>query len=314
MFNRRNLRIKVMQVYYGHLIDESTDYQVLLGQLHSNIERSIDLYLVYTRYLADMCLYVNTYADAKAAKHLPTEEDLNVSRRIASNPLIVYLNESELLQNFIKKRKLKNFFEDEVAKKLFLDLVKREKYKEYLASKEGVLKNELEITGYIGKRILVKNDDLQSQLDESFINLTDDNRYMGFVLKKSAQTFNPKEPDHYFSNINPDPEDMSFAERLLKEAIDHEEEIMEVIKPKLKNWEADRIAMIDMALLKLAVTELLYFPSIPVKVTINEYIDISKTYSTPKSREFVNGVLDNLLKTLKEEGKIKKTGRGLLDS
>lgn len=313
MFNRRNLRIKVMQVFYGHLIDPSADVPTLLSQLEKNLDRSKDLYLVYLKYLSEICLYANEYSAQRAAKHLPSEADLNVSTRLASNPFALFIAEDESFAKRFKKRKLKGFIDEQVVRKLFLDLIERKKYEEYLESKTGSLKSELDIAAYIGKRILVKNDDLQSHLDESFINLTDDNQYLSFVLKKVAQTFKPGMGEDFFSNMTVDPDDWDFATRLIKETVGNEKEIMSYIKPKIKNWEVDRIAMIDMALLRLAVAELMYFPGIPVKVSINEYIDISKAYSTPKSREFVNGVLDNLLKTLKADGKINKSGRGLLD-
>jgi N utilization substance protein B len=260
-----------------------------------------------------MCQYVEEYARQKASKHLPTEEDLNVSTRLAHNPMAVFLKDSEDFKKILKRRKLTKVIDNDVVRKLFIELAERDKYKEYLQSKPNDLKSELDIMAYISKRILVKNSDLQSKLDESFINLTDDNQYLSFILKKTAQTFKPGMGVDFFKNLEVEKDDLAFAEQLIKEGIQHEEEVMEEIKPKLKNWDVERIAMIDMALLKLAVCELLYFPTIPVKVTINEYIDISKTYSTPKSREFVNGVLDNLLKSLKAEGKIKKSGRGLLD-
>jgi N utilization substance protein B len=302
-----------MQVFYGHLIDPSTDVPTLLSQLEKNIERSKDLYLVYLKYLSEVCFYVEEYAQQRASKHLPTEADLQVSTRLASNPFAVFISQSESFNKRFKKRKLKGFIDEQVVRKLFLDLVERKKYEEYLESKPTDLKAELDIAAYIGKRILVKNDDLQSHLDESFINLTDDNQYLSFVLKKVAHSYKPGMEEEFFNNLDVEDDDWDFAQRLIKETLGNEKEILSYIRPRLKNWEADRIAMIDMALLRLAVAELMFFPGIPVKVTINEYIEISKAYSTPKSREFVNGVLDNLLKTLKADGKINKSGRGLLD-
>ena len=170
-----------------------------------------------------------------------------------------------------------------------------------------------EIIQFILRKVFQSNKDLENHLSELFINYDDDDALLLHIICKYIDTFDLEKKDTFFQSMDIWEEEKKFAMDLLAKTIQQNDELIALIQPKLKNWEMDRVAILDLILLKLAVCELKYFPTIPVKVSINEYIDISKLYSTPKSKDFVNGVLDKVKNELLEKGEIKKFGRGLVE-
>lgn len=313
MLSRRHLRIKVMQVLYTHELEQGDNLQELLNLLTKLMTKSEELYYLILLYLIDITQFVNKYSDKRAAKMLATNEDLNVDVSLAKNPIILHLLNSKEFQLHVKRMKIVPLVNQDEVKLLFEDLVQKEKYQEYAHTPLKTIEQEKSILIYILKKIVDDSEDLFHQLDDNFINLSDDFHTVNFLLQKAVESFDPKHGNNFIFSIESDLEDIQFARELLELTFLHDKEIRKLIAPKLRNWDMDRIAIMDMILLKMAVCELKHFPLIPTKVTINEYIEISKQYSTPKSKDFLNGILDKLMHEMKQSGDIVKKGRGLLE-
>jgi len=313
MLGRRNLRIKVMQALYAWEMDHDIPLTKLEGQLNTQIQKSVSLYLTNLLFLVEVCQYSLVDKAKRLAKFVKTEEDEKASTMIAANVIIKALADDSLFNSFVKKNGIKNYVPEEIVRDLFNDLLSKPKYKEYSALTAPSPEQDKDIINFIIKKIFPANKDLEHHLEELFINYDDDNALLLHILTKYIDGFDPARENNFFQTMDVWDEEQKFAVNLLIKTYHQNEELIAYIQPKLKNWEMDRVATLDLILLKMAVCELKYFPTIPVKVSINEYIDISKLYSTPKSKDFVNGVLDKVKNEMLDKGEIKKHGRGLME-
>ncbi len=302
-----------MQTLFGKELNEDVALQFLEGQLKNNIQRSSALYLALLQYIIAVCQYVLADKNRRMGKYLKTKEDINLSTLIAANKVVAALTESERLKELFAKEKSAQWLDEALVRKLYTELTETQRYIEYAKLSESTLEADIDIVGYLVKNILTKNKDLDKHLEENFVNMDDDSGTLWLVVQKYIAAFDKtgvkpfEEATTYWEAEQP------FAFDLLKKNFQHSEELRALILPYLKNWDPERVAVMDFLILKMALCELLYCPTVPVKVTINEYIDISKFYSTPKSKDFVNGVLDRIKNHLQEEGSIKKHGRGLVE-
>lgn len=313
MLSRRQLRVKVMQVLYAAEMENLKESHSLKLRLEQLLAKSEQLYYLLLVYLLETCEYVTDYAEKRKSKMLPSADDLNVSTRLATNQIVLYLKNSDEFQKFITKAKTKSFVQEDEVRNLFECLVSKEKYKSYLELNTPELEDDKAILMYILKRVVDENEDLFNSLDEEFLNLSDDFHMLVFLLQKAIEQFDPKHKQNFIFQVDADQEDLEFANDLLTLTFNNDSDLMFRISPRLRNWDPERVAVVDMILLKLALCELKFFPLIPVKVTINEYLEIAKSYSTPKSKDFLNGILDKLMHDLKSNGEIVKKGRGLLE-
>ena len=313
MLGRRNLRIKVMQALYAWEMDNDTPVAKLEGQLKTQVQKSITLYLTDLTYLIEVCKYSMVDKAKRLAKYIKTDEDRKASTTIAANPIVQFLEADTQLAAAVKKEGIKNYVDEEVVKSVYNDLCARPKYKDYCALEKPTFEEEKEMFNFLVRKVFQSNKDLEHHLEELFLNYDDDNALLLHIISKYVEAFDAEKKDTFFQSMDVWEDEQKFSFQLLEKTIEKNNELTEIIKPKLKNWEMDRVATLDLILLKLAVCELKYFPTIPVKVSINEYIDISKLYSTPKSKDFVNGVLDKVKNELIEKGEIKKFGRGLVE-
>jgi N utilization substance protein B len=238
----------------------------------------------------------------KSQKYLPSESDLRVNTKIAGNELAWAINENISFQKSAEKFKIKYLINDELVRKSYLALVNSSEYKTYIAEQSRDKKSEKKILEYIFSDLMISHEYFLSDVEEKFIHWDDDAQMMILLMNKFLQ-----KPSAFDFSQMVGEEKMKFAEDLLQAVIDKDEYCLELIKPKLKNWDSERIALLDMILIKMGVCELLYFETIPTKVTINEYIDLAKEYSTEQSGHFVNGILDNIHKELITKNKIHKT-------
>ncbi len=313
MLGRRNLRIKVMQTLYGWEMDRDVPLTRLETHLQQQIQKSVSLYLTNILYLVEVCQYSMVDKARRLAKYIQTEEDGKASTTIAANSIVTFLLNDEQFNSFVKKEGIRNYVNADTVKKLFLELSAKQKYKEYSVLESPSAEQDKEIIGYIFKKVFSSVKDFEHHLEELFINYDDDNALILHILGKYVEAFNKDVKNNFFQAMDVWEEEKKFALNLLIKTIQYNEELSAYIEPSLKNWEMDRVAVLDLILMKMAVCELKYFPTIPVKVTINEYIDISKLYSTPKSKDFVNGVLDRIKNQMKDNNEIKKHGRGLME-
>lgn len=313
MLGRRNLRIKVMQTLYVRELHDEETLKFLEGQLKNNLHRSNMLYLTMIQYIIEVCLYVLEDKNRRLAKFLKTQEDLALNTILARNKVVEALRADETLQLYFKQEKVSQYIDADIIRQLYIEVTEKQRYKEYIKLEETTIEADVDILAYIIKQVLTKNKTLDKHLEETFVNMDDDSGTLWMVLQKYVEGFVKSGTAPFSDAISYWEKEHPFALELLRKTYQHNEEITEVVRPFLKNWELERVAVMDLLILKLAMCELLYMPTVPVKVTINEYIDISKFYSTPKSKDFVNGVLDKAKNQLMDEGLIKKQGRGLVE-
>ncbi|MES2620809.1 MAG: transcription antitermination factor NusB [Bacteroidota bacterium] len=313
MLGRRNLRIKVMQTLYGWEMDQDTQLTKLESHLHNQIQKSVALYLTNLLYVVEVCQYSMVDKAKRLARYIQTEEDAKASTTIAANAIVTFLLNDEQFNSFVKKEGVRNYVNEETVKNLFNELSSKQRYKEYSALQQPTLEQDKEIIAFMLKKVFSGFKDFEHHLEELFINFDDDNALILHILGKYVDAFSENSRNNFFQTMDVWEEEKKFALQLLARTVQYNEELVAYIEPNLKNWEMDRVAVLDLILMKMAVCELKYFPTIPVKVTINEYIDISKLYSTPKSKDFVNGVLDKVKNQMKESSEIKKHGRGLME-
>lgn len=269
--------------------------------LQKHLEQSRQLFVYLIHFITEVARYSETDAKYRASKHLPTAFDLAVNTKIAGNELLWKILEHESYKQVTKEDNPARIDESELLKKIYQDLTATDKYQDYIEVQGRDKKHEKEILEFIFTEMMLPNDAFISFIEEKFPNWDDDNQVIGqlvmnFLAKPASFNLN--------EFITREKED--FAKKLLETTIEKKEVAMEYIKPKLKNWEADRIAILDMLLMRMGVCEFLFFETIPPKVTINEYIDLAKEYSTQQSGQFVNGILDNIHKDLVKENKLHK--------
>jgi transcription antitermination protein NusB len=277
---------------------QTGDAQRIL-QKHFDHSRQLLIYLIY--FLTELARYAETDSLRRSSKHLPTEMDKNVNTKLAGNQLLWKMLEQESYQKMVKKDKPEQNDHLDMVRKLYLELKETEDYKLYISENSREKKPEKEILEYIFNDFMLANESFEAHLEELFPNWGDDAEMMqklitGYMNKTTA--FNLEEIVSSDKAV--------FAQELLNAVMEKKEITMELIRPKLKNWDADRIATLDMIFMQMGVCEFLFFETIPPKVTINEYIDLAKEYSTPLSGQFVNGILDNIHKDLVAENRMHK--------
>lgn len=307
MISRRNIRVKVMQTLYTAVTSESESdsarwnlpaMQKVL-QAHFSQTQELLVYLIF--FLTEVCRYAETDSHQRASKHLPTYEDLHVSTKIAGNKIIGRLLEDRSFQEILQSIKPQHRSDPELIKKIYLLLTDSPEYKKYIHIPERDNREEKEILEFIVDKLMLANELFTSHAEELFSNWDDDGELVVLLLMNCIQK---PTSVNFLELISPDKKE--FAEKLLTTVDEKKEYLESLIIPKLKNWDPERIALLDMILMKMGVSEFLYFETIPPKVTINEYIDLAKEYSTPQSGQFVNGILDNIHKELVQQGKMKK--------
>jgi len=315
MLNRRHLRVKVLQTLYAYSLSEDKQVKDFEKALFKNVEEVNEMYIWTLNLLDEVAEYVVLDAESRAAKFLPTEKDKMLTTKLNTNAFIESLRQNRTYLELVKKYKVSWGFDPEIVRSIFAQLKDSEAYLEYLALEDRSISADKDIIKYIFKKIILKSIDIEQVFEEKFINWTVDKEVLQAMVAKTFKNFSSENPlQNKLAELTPNwSEDEEFIEELLKTSIKYSEEYQELIAAKTKNWEADRIALMDILLMRMAISELVNFPSIPVKVTINEYIELSKTFSTLKSNTFINGILDKILADLTAQGRIRKAGRGLKD-
>ena len=311
MLSRRNVRIKVMQLLYSLKIDKQLDKKSLIDLYDKGIYKSYHLFLFTLFILIQVCKVALEEKERRKSKLLPKDEDRNFLPKLYENVLIGSLEKLKTLNEVADKYEFRELVDLDLVREIYRKYSRTEAYKNYL-SRESDLKNHREILLDLF-RFLRKDDVFNELLENNFSNLEDDKSLIVGAVKKVVKEL-PTEEKGVLKSYFPDEDTwLDFGKKLLLNSLENDEEIAGLIGPTLQNWDADRLAAVDTILIKMALVEMLHFPSIPAKVTINEYLEISKNYSTVKSKEFINGILDALYKELLDSGKIVKEGRGLKD-
>jgi N utilization substance protein B len=284
-----------------------------------NLMNSIDnVYEMYIRMLAllsEITEYTAIDAIERSNKHFPTPEDLNPNQKLLHNKFIVLLQKNPEFQGAVNKYQVNWNAEPDFLKTIYNKLKTTPEYAAYLADPDESLEGSKEIIKFIFRKIILKSLDIIQTFEDKFINWSVDKEVMQGMVAKTIKNFTSEDPfKNKLTPISADwGEDSKFVQDLFAYTLRNNEAYQKMIAERTKNWEAERIALMDTILMKMAICELLNFPSIPVKVTINEYLDLSKDYSTPKSNSFINGILDKILGDLKRTDSIQKIGRGLIE-
>ncbi len=302
MLSRRIIRVKVMQALYSiESMNNETRPGEALQILKQNIEQARHLFTYLVYLIIEVARFAEKDAAQKAQKHLPSLSDLNINTRIAGNEIVWAILDNNSFQKSLEHFKIKYLIDDELVRKLYQSLISSTEYKEYTNVTSREKKSERKILEYIFGTLMLPEENFISDVEEKFIHWDDDADMMIVLMNGLLQ-----KPSAFDFGEMVSKEKMEFAVELMECVIDKKDFCLELIKPKLKNWDAERIAALDMILMQMGVCEFLYFETIPPKVTINEYIDLAKEYSTEQSGHFVNGILDNIHKELIAQNKIHK--------
>lgn len=311
MLSRRNIRIKVMQMLYSMNRDQKLNLEGALKQYRQSINRSFELYLFNLYFFSRIAAYAVKDAERKMAKLLPSEEDKLFTAKLYENKLMQSIFNNEEVNRLFGVYKMESRLDKDAVRLVYVSFAKTEEYRNYVNQEDSSAEDHCQLLLALYKHC-INEESFTETLEDKFPNWIDDKSLVVGALKKTIKALPADET--FFEEYRPTPETtVDFGEVLLSRVTRQDEELLNMIEPVLKNWDADRVAIIDMILLKMALIEFIYFPTIPTKVTLNEFVEISKMYSTDKSKDFINGILDRLLKKLHGEGKINKEGRGLMN-
>ena len=304
-----------MQYIYAY----ETTASAPASQFQNFLEKSIlsvkDQYLYLLLCIREIANFVETDAKIKAGKHLKNDNDKNFSTKLLSNVLVQYLNNDKEFNIELKNASIASLLDDDNIRQLYKKLTESEAYVDYLTNgTEFNVEADKSIITFLLNNLILEDENFTTNMEELFTNWMDDAEFVVEAVHEVIQKSKNELKLHLEKGNLKDKfkELTQFGIDLFNETINNKKAHYKLIEPKLKNWETDRLAIIDVILIRMAVSEFLYFPSIPVKVTINEYLDIAKEYSTPKSKDFINGVLDSLMRDMKTNDQLNKTGRGLL--
>ena len=310
MLNRRHIRIKVMQALYVYYNDK--DIKVTSPQivkiLDKNVGKLYELYLYLLLFLRELGGFMVHYDEEVKSRYIQNDRDVQNSLKLFNNPILQNLINSEEFEKALKDNHVVWGGENDILRKIFLDLKNQEIYKDYINQTEDSAGSNYELMAFIIRHYTTNFPVLQQHLEEEYYNWLDDKKIAKQMVSKTLQSiaFAPLEKTPLMPQGHKDDENYIFAQELIKKTIAEDEKIENIIRAKTEQWESHQVAMLDMIIIKMAVCEFINFPTIPPKVSINEYIELAKTYSTPQSKKFVNGVLDAILKDLNKEGKLIK--------
>jgi len=315
MLNRRYLRIKVMQALYGFFQSENKDLLRTEKEMLNGIEKVYDLYIYQLAFILELKHVATVILEEAKNKKLPTPEDLNPNLKFVENKFLLQLEENIHLKREMNNRKISWSNEFELLKKVINSIKASEIYGKYMNVSDDSYKTHRNFIVEIFKEFIADFELLNHSYEERNLHWGDDIYIVNPAVVKTIESFKENAtPDFQLSTLYKDrEEDVLFVKELLHQTVAKNEETEKLISDKTKNWEVERIAMMDVLLMKMAITEMIHFSNIPVKVSLNEYIEISKMYSTPKSKIFINGILDKLVADLKGDNKINKAGRGLME-
>ncbi|MCB0703879.1 MAG: transcription antitermination factor NusB [Saprospiraceae bacterium] len=300
-----------MQVLYAMNRDSQITYQQASVRYKQSIDRSYELFLFHLHQMLRILAYAKKDAASKSSKLLPSDYDKQFTDKLYENDLVQSLVNNNRLSQAIKKYKLDGRIDPDITRKLYSTFSKSEEYTKYIRQNDSQKEDHEAILLEL-YRNCIASELFVDRVEDHYNNWIDDKSLVVGSIKKVLKAL-PAEED-FLDEFIPNEETVKvFGEKLLSQVCEENEELLAIIEPSLNNWDVDRVAVIDMILLKMALCELLYFKSIPTKVTLNEFVEISKLYSTDKSKDFINGILDRLMKELAKEGKIKKEGRGLME-
>jgi len=314
MISRRIIRIKVMQSLYAFHSSPDQTINLAEKELFYSINKTYELYHLLLQLLVEVQKFAVDKIEINKQKHIPSKDDLNPNQKFITNEIVLKLVENKALQSYLEKSKISWVDHHDFIRRIYTQFTESEEFITYMSDKDSKsFSEDRKIVEFFYTNILAPSEELYSLLEEKSIYWNDDVEFVISMIIKTIQKF--KITSNETKNLQPlfkDDDDLEFTKKLFRKALLNSEENRELIKKHLRNWDLDRVAFIDVLIMEMALVEFINFPSIPTKVSLNEYIDLAKHYSTSKSKTFINGILDKILKSLKDEGKIEKAGRGLI--
>jgi N utilization substance protein B len=316
MLNRRFLRVKALQAIYAYHQSESSNLPQAERQLLDRVDDLYKLFVYQLSFWVEIKRFAERRIEENKQKHFPTEEDLNPNMKFVNNRILVALEDNKHLMKLEEQYKIDwTDSREDFIRKMFVKLTETPEYQEYMSNGKDSFSDDKRFLVTVIETYMPENGLLYDYYSDRDLSFTSDYQLAIYLLWK----FISELPANFDASSMLPPvykseeEDREFVTKLFEKTILHADEYMEMVKDNISNWDYERLALMDKILIFMAMTEFCEFHSIPVKVTINEYIEISKFYSTPESRRFVNGMLDRLSTMLKDEGKLVKTGLGLVD-
>jgi N utilization substance protein B len=282
-------------------------------ELHLNIRKSYDLYHALLLLIIDLFLYAESRMELARNKLVPSAEDLNPNTRFIDNRVIHQIRHNEQLLRYVEKEKLSWVNYPELVRELYNEMIATDAYKEYMTCSTCDYSDDRKFVLFLYTHIILPNENLEQSLEEQSIYWNDDIEFCVSMIVKTLKKFNSSNGnDNGLMGLYKNTEDEDFAVNLLRKTLVKRDEYLSYIKTNTRNWDVERIAFMDILIMQMAIAELVGFSSIPTKVTLNEYLEIAKSYSTQKSNVFINGVLDKVVADLRKDQLIKKAGRGLI--
>jgi N utilization substance protein B len=314
MLNRRHLRIKVLQILYAFYQSNETDVVKAQKEVLFSVERMYDMYLYLLLTLAEVKRAAENKMEERKKKFRPTPEDLNPNLKLVQNKIISQLESSSDLRKLSEQRKVNwiGAVNQEIFRKMYLHIMESEIFFDHMNNGLSGFEEDRAFAVHLFKTEIANSSYLYHFFEEMSIHWLDDLDLCCSMVLKTLKTVSENGDLNVLPLFKEDDDEKEFILQLVKRTIEMDSENEILINELAENWELDRIARMDILLLKMGITELQNFSSIPTKVTLNEYIEISKFYSTPKSNVFINGILDKAISKLSKEKKIIKIGRGLL--
>ena len=314
MVNRRHIRVKVMQSIYAMHQNGSDNLEKEEKFLFYSIDAIQDLYLIMLSSLIEICKKEAVFLHKSSQKHLATPQERKPNEKFIKNAIFQILTENNSLSIALENRKIDNWtLNDDYILILLNDIKQSKLYAKYMSNTVNTFEEDKEFVVNLFQDVIVPNEKLYDYLEDNKLTWIDDIPVVNTEIIKQLKAIKPVEEGNFrVPKLFKDNEDRDFVKDLFRKTVLNESVLAKEYVDKTPNWDSERIAEIDTIILKMAICELLKFPSIPVKVTLNEYLELAKEYSTPKSSIFINGILDNLVKELHTDNRIQKVGRGLM--
>ena len=310
MLNRRHIRIRVLQFVYSWHKSNKVDIASLEKHFLKSLNKIEELYLLLLLYILEIRDFAENFSEDSKKKQLPSQNDLNPNKKFINNLFLKKLRDDSVLIKKVRNSKLSFSNEQNVIKSVYFKMIESELYTSYMSDLSFDFELDKKFIVKLFSKELIEMEVFQDFLSEQAIFWQDDYPFICNMVIKTIKDSNKDKIELFELFKNTD--DKDFAFNLLRYSLINSDEYSNLIASKTKNWDLERVAQMDLILMQMALSELLKMPSVPVKVTINEYIELAKYYSTPNSKNFINGVLDSLLIELNKEGAIKKMGRGLI--
>ncbi len=313
MLNRRFLRVKAFQALYSYSREEGANAAACRKQLLTGLDKTYELYLFLLSFGVEFKSFLNQELDAEKAKYIPSTDQISLIQRLINNQAVLVIENNPAFNKALKDYKVLWHNHNDLLRQIWIELKGHDLLKSYIQIESPTLNDDKNFLAGILEWLCVDLELFESFMEERFVNWEDDQVLVLTTLQRTLQMLKQNSVNILPEKHKDEEEDLKFVKQLFDECVQNDQELIALISAKTQNWDQDRIALVDMILMKMALCEVLYFPYIPLKVSINEYLELAKLYSTPNSHGFINGVLDKVQIDLNNDNKINKLGRGLVN-